>query len=92
MSATTLLEPNHTAVIIEDDNTLVGQAHYVGYSIASFLKDLLHAMRRVDTSMHEITKRRFEVWRKQGRAKSSGSSEWIDSMTRQLDNPDNVSG
>ncbi|KAH1055210.1 hypothetical protein J1N35_033275 [Gossypium stocksii] len=93
LSSTTLLESNHTTVIIEDGNTLVGQAHHVGYYVASSSKDLLNAMRRVDTSMHEITKYGFEVQKKQGHAKSSGSLfEWIDSMTRQPDNPDNVSG
>ncbi|KAK5795216.1 hypothetical protein PVK06_036474 [Gossypium arboreum] len=50
ISSTTLPESNHTAVIIEDDNTLVG--HFIACSS----KDPMHAMRGVGTFMHEITK------------------------------------
>ncbi|KAK5770331.1 hypothetical protein PVK06_046481 [Gossypium arboreum] len=60
------MESNHAAVIIEDDDN-----NSVGHSIAFSSKDLVHAMRRVGTSMHEITKREFKVWKKQGCVKSS---------------------
>ncbi|MBA0850287.1 hypothetical protein Goshw_027874, partial [Gossypium schwendimanii] len=76
---------NHTTGIIDDNNILVG------HSIASSSNDPMLAMKRVGTSMYEITKRGFKLWKKQGFAKSSGSllSEWIESVTRQLDNLDN---
>ncbi|MBA0554948.1 hypothetical protein Golob_014020 [Gossypium lobatum] len=64
VSAITLPKSNYTAVTIEDDNILVGHAHHVSHSISSSSKDPMHAMRRVDTSTHEITKRGFKVRKK----------------------------
>lgn len=72
ISATILPESNHIAVIVKDDNTLVG--HF----IASFSKDPMHATKRVGTFMHEMIKCGFKMCS----AKSLGPllSEWIDSV------------